>query len=298
MANVLHFILVFVTIGPLILIGWGYFKGRKIEKTASPMAFSWSLVINSSILYALAYNIIFFLQELFLALGKYWLGLKAYLYHNNHNWEGSHPDTDLMQGLGALAIFITGWIAWALFLEFRKSSSWIALFWLWLSFHGLGQALAQFASAPVATNTDTGQAMAYLELGDPINYAIAIGSMLLMVFIGYRFSHYFSEFSPLNTSLGHPFSRFKWSFMIVVLPAIIGTLLLFPFKVPPVDRYLHAVFLFINGVPLIFGFSWLQGRLRSNNNETYRKIKIWPIMILILVLLIYRLVLVPGVTLG
>ena len=81
--------------------------------------------------------------------------------------------------------------------------------------------------------------------------------------------------------------------MIVLLPAILGTIFLFPFKVPPVDHYLHAVFLLINGIPLIC-FSWLHGRLHSNN-ETYSGIRIWPIVILVLVLIIYRLVLVPGV---
>jgi hypothetical protein len=59
------------------------------------------------VLYALAFNIIFFIQELFLALGKRWLGLKAVLYHNNHNWYGEHPMDDLAQGYGAVAIFIT-----------------------------------------------------------------------------------------------------------------------------------------------------------------------------------------------
>ncbi len=69
---------------------------------------TWSLVINSAVLYALAYNLTFFLQELFLVIPKAVYGLQPILYHNNHRWLGSDPIENLLQGFGTLAILISG----------------------------------------------------------------------------------------------------------------------------------------------------------------------------------------------
>jgi hypothetical protein len=60
---------------------WGYVTGRKTKPDQPEIPVGrreiFSVVVKSSILYALAYNLIFFIQELFLTLGKKWIGLKA-----------------------------------------------------------------------------------------------------------------------------------------------------------------------------------------------------------------------------
>ena len=70
--------------------------------------------LQSGLLYTLAFNLTFFIQELFLVVPKALTpGLRPTLYHNNHNWEGDHPLERLFQGTGALAIFLTGLVfAW------------------------------------------------------------------------------------------------------------------------------------------------------------------------------------------
>ena len=94
---------------PLIWGLYGFFKTRGEAKNIlnADRKSTGVLIINSAVLYALAFNIIFFIQELFLALGKRWLGLKAILYHYNHYWEGTHPMESLAQGYGAAAILVS-----------------------------------------------------------------------------------------------------------------------------------------------------------------------------------------------
>ena len=62
---------------------------------------SWdrTLVLGSVLFCALAFNLTFFFQELFLVIPKALLpGVHATLYHNNHDWTGSDPRVELLQG--------------------------------------------------------------------------------------------------------------------------------------------------------------------------------------------------------
>ena len=91
-----HLLPLALLVVPLIWGIYGFLRSRKqtiIPATNLVPSPFWPVVINSAVLYALAFNLIFFIQELFLTLGKRWLGLKAVLYHNNHNWFGTHSST-------------------------------------------------------------------------------------------------------------------------------------------------------------------------------------------------------------
>lgn len=57
------------------------------------------LILNSAVVYALSYNLIFFIQELFLVVPKALTsGLRPTLFHNNHTWSGDNPVAALLQG--------------------------------------------------------------------------------------------------------------------------------------------------------------------------------------------------------
>ncbi len=78
MEAILHILFAILLLGPIALALWGYFKWKKIPGYVDDGKWNVkSMVINSSLLYALAYNIIYFIQELFLVLGKNWIGLKS-----------------------------------------------------------------------------------------------------------------------------------------------------------------------------------------------------------------------------
>ena len=119
--NLVEIFLGFLLLGPVV---WTIYNKVKYKELFSPKGIAnYAVIINSAVMYALAFNIIFFLQEVFLVLGKKILGLKAFLYHNNHEWIGEHPMTSLMQGSGALAIFLIGLISLVILLRIRNSKS-------------------------------------------------------------------------------------------------------------------------------------------------------------------------------
>jgi hypothetical protein len=291
-----HLLPLSLLVVPVIWGLYGYVTTRKdtkqtIENTGS----SWPLIINSAVLYALAFNLIFFIQELFLALGKRWLGLKAVLYHNNHNWEGSHPMDALAQGYGATAIFITGVICLLIARRIRLSTHWLQLFFLWMAFQGLAQSLPQFITAAMAPDTDTGQAYTYLGITDKVGLLISIAGIILMLLTGMAYSKYLLQLAPSNNHSADAYRRFNYLFRIAVAASVIGIMLIIPFRIMPWDRALAPVMVTLISIPMVFANAWNVKKVQTINSDVNRKIFIWPVIFLIILLLIFQLILSKGV---
>jgi hypothetical protein len=281
---------------PIIWGVYGYFKTRKdIKQGLEKPVSSWPLIINSAILYALAFNIIFFIQELFLALGKKWLGLKAYLYHNNHNWEGSHPMDDLAQGYGAAAIFITGVICLFIARRIKLSTHWIQLFFLWMAFQGLAQSLPQFITAAMAPDTDTGQAFIYLGITNKVGLLISIAGIILMLLTGMAYSGYLLQLAPSDNYTAYAYRRFNYLFRIALAASVIGVMLIIPFRIMPWSRAMAPVMVTLISIPMIFANAWKAKVAYTINNEVNKRIFVWPVIFLVILLLIFQLILAKGV---
>ena len=206
-----HFLPLLLLVIPLFWGLYGYFRSRKeIKHSFEKKGTSLPLIVNSAVLYALAFNVIFFIQELFLALGKKWLGLKAYLYHNNHSWDGNHPMESLAQGYGATAIFITGLICLFIARRIKRSTHWLQLFFLWLAFEGLAQSLPQFITAAGAPDTDTGQAYTYLAIPEKLGLLISVAGLILMLATAIAYSRYLLQLAPSGEYVSTGLRRFNY----------------------------------------------------------------------------------------
>ena len=87
------------------------------------------LVISSALLCTLAFNLTFFLQELFLVIPKALTpGLYPALFHNNHTWTGSNPIAGLLQVTGALADLGSGLLCAVLLAKSLNRSLTLRLF--------------------------------------------------------------------------------------------------------------------------------------------------------------------------
>lgn len=289
-----HLLPLLLLIIPILWGIYGFIKSRNEPKRRISYP-SFAIIINSAVLYALAFNFIFFIQELFLALGKRWLGLKAVLYHNNHNWYGEHPQDDLAQGYGAVAIFITGIICLIIARTIKDSKHWIHLFFLWMSFQGFAQSLPQFVTAFMAPDTDTGQAFSYLRFSQIAGWIFAIASLILMLLIGSLFSKFLLQLAPSGLITENARARFGYLFQIVLLASLIGILLIIPFRVMPWDRALAPVFVTLFTIPMVFANAWKIKPLVPVNNDINKKIFFIPIILLIILLLIFQLILAKGV---
>ncbi len=293
---VTHLLPLSLLVVPIFWGLFGYFKTRKeIKQPFENKRSAWPLIINSAVLYALAFNIIFFIQELFLALGKRWLGLKAYLYHNNHNWDGTHPMERLAQGYGATAIFITGIICLFIARRMKLSRQWLQLFFLWMAFEGLAQSLPQFITAAGAPDTDTGQAYAYLAIPNTLGLLISIAGIILMLAISMSYSKYLLQLSPSVQYTMTASRRFNYLLHAAMIASLIGILLIIPFRIMPWDRAMAPVMVTLISVPMVFANAWNVKEVRTINSSINQKVFIWPIMFLVILLLIFQLVLAKGV---
>ncbi|MFZ1305642.1 MAG: hypothetical protein WAT20_09655 [Ferruginibacter sp.] len=283
---------------PIIWGLYGFFKTRGESKNiiSADQSSPGALIINSAVLYALAFNIIFFIQELFLALGKRWLGLEATLYHNNHNWEGSHPMESLAQGYGAAAIFVTGLLCLFLANRTKQSAHWIHVFLLWLAFQGLAQSIPQFITGKIAPDTDTGQAFTYLGIGEGLGIFISIAGIAAMLYLGVLFSKYLLRLSPSVDRISSAPGRFGYLFRIALLASLVGIILIIPFRIMPWNRALAPVMVTLISIPMVFAHGWKAKVTHTINSEINNKISIVPIVLLLILLVIFQFILSPGIS--
>lgn len=281
----------------LVPIIWGVINLFKFKGIDSPQGIvSHRIIINSAILYALAFNIIYFLQELFLVLGKKALGLKAFLYHNDHNWVGEHSEMLLMQGLGALVIFVIGVSCW-IWLKFISDSKGLwKLFLLWMAFQGLVQSIPQVMISSLDAETDVGEALVgYLNLDQPVLTALSVISAIALALICIYFSQVFLGFANNSMELGNPKARLKYIRSVVGVAALFGSILVVPFKVPPFRHAIAPFMVFIFSIPWVWAAASLDVTVRPIKNSLDKKVYRFPIIFLFLLLLLFHLVLAKGV---
>ncbi|MBL0056753.1 MAG: hypothetical protein IPP31_11350 [Chitinophagaceae bacterium] len=251
------------------------------------------LIINSALSFTLAFNLVFFIQELFLALGKKWLGLKAILYHNNHNWEGSHPMETLAQGYGAAAILIVAVMAWAI-VKMMKPGNSFYLFFLWFSFQGFAQGLPQLITATAAPDTDTGQAFTYLKIGFWAGVGISFVTMVLLVWIGTAYSKLFLQMAPGDAYVSNPYLRYRYLTQVVLLATLAGIVLTIPYRIMPWSRAMAPLIVSLISVPVVWLYGWKVRQLKAFNNPVNEKLQ-GPVMVfLVLLLIFFQVVLAKG----
>lgn len=281
-------------LGPILwgIRNWMKYRSIPTSKTKA----SYATMVNSAVFYALAFNIIFFLQEVFLVMGKKALGLKSFLYHNNHTWEGEHPMASLMQGSGALAIFFIGLTCLAIFQFMRTSKSFWKLFVLWLAFHGLVQSIPQVIVAYLDPGTDVGDALVgYLQLNPIILIFLAVTSTVAVALVCIWFSRPLLEYASDDIDLNNPKARLKYIRFIAVGAALIGCVLIVPFRVPPMTQAIAPFFVFAVSIPWVWAAAAVNRRFNRIQSSVNEKIYWSPIVLLVLLLIFFRVVLAPGV---
>ena len=220
-------LLLFLALGVLPCVA-----GLIFRKTKGPQAPG--MVTGSILLCALAFNLTFFWQELWLVIPKALTpGLHPILYHNDHDWTGTAPIAELLQGTGAIATLVSGLgflatLAWA-----RRAGPTWRIFFFWMAFQGLFQSLTQLAIGTVVAGNDVGRALAYLHVG-------RLGSVALLgcAVIGLA-------------AAGAVLARHREA--PVVLPALASIPLIVPFRLPRdmIEVLLIPVFV------TVVGLGWL-----------------------------------------
>jgi penicillin V acylase-like amidase (Ntn superfamily) len=299
--NIMPILLITVMfIGPLALGISGVRRTRNAGEQESTNGESapgapWSLVINSAVVYALAYNLTFFLQELFLVIPKAIYGLQPILYHNNHRWLGSDPIENLLQGSGALAVLISGFVFCVVLSRQAKSPNLLKLFSIWMVYQGLTQSLHQVAASVLNPNGDVADALNYLSVGVTLRYVLAIVALGGLVFVGLSLTRPLLELAPSSLHVATPRTRTRFISQIGTLSAIIGVVLIIPFRIPPIEQIEGPVLGFFFPLFWTLANAWRVRDAQPAVKTANQKVNWILVVALVGLLAIFRFLLAPGV---
>jgi hypothetical protein len=285
--------------GPLLL-GLGLIRVRQApaEAVAEPgMPWNWKLAINSALLYALAFNLTFFIQELFLVLPKALApGLRPTLFHNDHTWQGENPLASLFQGTGALTILLTG-VACALLLRRGLGrSSTLRLFLIWMTYNGFLQSLPQVIIGAMNPRGDVGMAMDYLGLSATAKTAAALVALAAIPPVTLWLRRPLLSLAANPACIASARARARFIFEVATLPALTAILLIIPFRVPRewIEVVMVPVVVTVIGIAWLQAGAWRVSGVRTGDSSRAGPI-IYPLGALLVLLLVFQLLLRPGV---
>jgi len=210
-------------------------------------------------------------------------GLRPTLFHNNHTWDGDNPLASLFQGTGALATIISGIVCLLLLRGDRVRSTTLRLFLIWMAFHGFFQALPQFFIGALVPGNDVGMAMDYFHLSQAAKWIAASVAVVAIVPIAARLTRHL-------LGLSHEFST------IALAPAFAALPLIVAFRVPRemLEVLLPPVLVTIVGLTAI-NAAWWRLRKASVTPEPQPVSTAYPLVAVIALLLVFQLVLRPGI---
>ena len=288
-----------LVVGPLLLGVRGLNAVRRTGLAAADGTpnWDWELAITSALLYALAFNLIFFIQELFLVLPKAFTpGLRPTLFHNNHRWEGENALTALFQGTGAVATFATGLVC-AFLLKYRvgRSSS-ARLFLIWMAYNGFLQSLPQVVIGSIEPENDVGMAMDYLHFGTPEKAVAAFLALIAIPAVALWLRRPLLGVAGDSALIAGGRARTRFVFNVATAPAMTAILLIIPFRVP-------RNWIEVAAVPVVvtlIGIAWIQaGAWAVDGVEAGGILKsksmVYAFSALLILLLIFQIILRPGI---
>jgi hypothetical protein len=204
-----------------------YAAWRMAGTTSSPPP--WRLTLLSTLAFALAFNLVFLVQEWFLVWPKSLVaGLEPTLFHNNHTWRGTHPDVDLLQGTGALGTLLAGALAWYGLARHTPRREDLRLLMFWLALLGFLSALPQFVLGAALHANDVGRAMTGLGFSQGARWTAAALSSLAMAGVCWRLAPYLLTLGPAADDAG----RARTGLHLALLPALLALPLIVPFRIP------------------------------------------------------------------
>jgi hypothetical protein len=293
-------VLLVLVVGPLLFGVRGLTAARRTSGGAPAgllSAWDWKLSTTSALLYALAFNLIFFIQELFLVLPKAFTpGLRPTLFHNNHRWEGDNPLASLFQGTGALAIFVTGLICAFLLKRGVGRSSSVRFFLIWMAYNGFLQSLPQVVIGSVEPENDVGMAMDYLRLGTPLKAAAALMALIAIAAAALWLRRPLLSLAHSAHDIDSSRARSTFMFRAATVPALTAILLIIPFRVPRnwIEVVAVPVVVTVVGIAWMQAGAWAVEGVQARGASSSKSIA-YACSALLILLLLFQLVLRPGV---
>jgi hypothetical protein len=260
-------------------------------------SWDWRLALHSTLLYTIAFNLIFFIQELFLVLPKAFTpGLRPTLYHNNHNWTGDHPLENLFQGTGVAAILLVGLACAWLARRHAGTAPTARLFWIWMAYSGLFMGLPQIATNLLSPGSDVSRAMTYFDMGFGARAIAGFAALAAMILAGLWLTRPLLEAAGRDDLIATARRRTSFILNAATLPALLAILLIVPFRVPreTMEVLLPPVAVALAGIGWIQANAWRVTDARAALPPGRRALA-GPFLAALMLLALFQIVLRPGV---
>lgn len=287
--------LVVVVAGPLALGVTGWFKARRTPPGSGRA--NWKLIVASALLYVLAFNLTFFIQELALVLPKALTpGLRPTLFHNNHSWDGASPLAALFQGTGALATLLTGLVCAILLRLGAGKSTTRRLFLFWMAYSGVFLALPQVVIGALSDQSDVGMAMGYFKLGAADKTIAALLALAAIPLAAFWIGRLLVSRVGSQEQVGDAKGRKSIVFQNATLPGILALPVILLFRVP--REWIEV--LLVPAVVTAAGLAWMQAGAwcvstqAAGNGGAVDSIS-RPLVAVLCLLLIFQVLLRPGI---
>jgi hypothetical protein len=170
------------------------------------------------------------------------------------------------------------------------------LFLIWVGYCGVFMALPQVVVGALSSGSDVGMAMDYFQLTATAKTIAALLALAVIPLFAREFSRHLLGLASEPAQLAGIGARSRFIFQMATLPVLVGIVLILPFRVP--REWIEVVFLPV--VVGAVGMVWIQSgawRLRAVRPAGLPTTKslVYPLMAVIALLLIFQLVLRPGI---
>lgn len=254
----------------------------------------WSVrtALVSTLLCALCFCLTFLWQEIWLVIPKALApDLHPTLYHNDHAWSGDNPIAELLQGSGAVATLASGLAFLMVSMRAHRATPTWQLFFFWMAFQGLFQALTQIVIGTLLAGNDVGRALAYLGVGGIAKAVLFACAVLAMYCAGRALARVYPAASVAGAEISLGFAA------VVFVPALLSIALIIPFRIPREAIEVVLMPLIVNGL----GAAWLiagavSARAQGGTNPSASPKFVGPALSLCGLLAFFQLVLRPGIS--
>ncbi len=262
---------------------------------------SQKIILNSTVLYVIAFLLTTIIHEFGHAIIGYIYGSNPILHHNyvEHLKIENLPvfNKVFISMAGPLFSLIQGFLAGFMFFK-TKNQSYYKLFLLWFSILGFSNFLGYLMTGPIFQKGDIGKIFLLMNIPLILQLFIAFIGTAILFYLGYKLTIHFLKFSYKEEWIFSAKSRENFAFKIIILPWLIGASIVTILYLP-IIAIVSIIYPVTSG--MIFIFPWKNAKritnLEISKDNKIGKYSLGLYLLFLILIVIFKLFLAPGIVL-
>ena len=258
------------------------------------------IVLNSAILYVIAFLLTTIFHELGHALAGAHFGAHPILHHNYVDYLSINQLPAIKKAYIALAgpliSLLQGILAGWAFLKVKRQTL-FKLFLLWFSILGLANFFGYLMTGPLFQEGDIGKVYQLLNISLVWQIVVAVAGAAILFYAAFQMTVPLLQFSYKPVWISDAKSRKQFALNILIFPWLIGATIVTILYLP-VIAVVSIIYPFTSG--MIFIFPWKQAKrvtnIRCSKEREIGKPSAVLYGSLIVLIIVFRGVLAPGIT--